>query len=432
MTQPETSTTELNRGDTITLDITRMAHGGRGIGLHEGRVIMADNAFPGDTVEVELTKVKKRFAEATTRTLITAGPLRNTEGTACAAYEHKAGCCDLSALSEDGELTIKETVLRDQLERLGGLSNLPPIHIKALQPTTGWRTRARLGVDEQGRAGLRKAASNTVIPEITCQQLPEALTKGVLDEHPKYRFTPGAEVILALDSDNQRHIVEVKKAARGRRMECVQRVIEGSGTAHQEVLGFDFEVPAAAFWQAHVEAPAAYSQIITELLQKYRSDEGTDLADSRRKDTLVGWDLYGGVGVFAPAIARGLGEDHTQIQVVERSHAATRRHQACLDALDVHFLDEAVESGIARLSAPTAVVLDPPRTGAGEKVVKAIAQAHPAHVIHIGCDPATLARDLKVWTSEECGYQLKELHLFNAFPGTHHFETVAYLAPTGS
>ncbi|HHU44691.1 MAG TPA: RNA methyltransferase, partial [Actinomycetales bacterium] len=75
------------------------------------------------------------------------------------------------------------------------------------------------------------------------------------------------------------------------------------------------------------------------------------------------------------------------------------------------------------------VVLDPPRTGAGAAIVRAIATARPGAVLHIGCDPATFARDARAWADN--GYRIESLEVVDAFPGTHHLETIALLAPQG-
>lgn len=93
----------------------------------------------------------------------------------------------------------------------------------------------------------------------------------------------------------------------------------------------------------------------------------------------------------------------------------------------MHFRTDKVEQVASQLPKPTTVVLDPPRTGAGRDVVGAIAEAAPQRVLHIGCDPATFARDIAAWS--ESGYRILHLAMVNAFPGTHHFETLALLVP---
>ena len=84
-----------------------------------------------------------------------------------------------------------------------------------------------------------------------------------------------------------------------------------------------------------------------------------------------------------------------------------------------------VEKAVAQLDSPDAVVLDPPRKGAGARVIEQVAQANPQRIVHIGCDPATCARDLRSWV--DTGYCVETLTLVNAFPGTHHFEVLARL-----
>ena len=85
------------------------------------------------------------------------------------------------------------------------------------------------------------------------------------------------------------------------------------------------------------------------------------------------------------------------------------------------------EEGPGSLEGAT-VVLDPPRSGAGEQVVRQVAAAEPERVIHVGCDPATFARDLGYWAAQ--GFSARRMVLIDAFPNTHHFEIIALLEPS--
>ena len=117
---------------------------------------------------------------------------------------------------------------------------------------------------------------------------------------------------------------------------------------------------------------------------------------------------------------------HTAVYSVDYSPAAAAP-QPGLAGIDVHFRTAKVEQVASQLPQPASVILDPPRTGAGNDVVAAVAAAKPQRILHIGCDPATFARDLAAWS--EHGYRAKRLAMVNAFPGTHHFETLALLVP---
>lgn len=394
------------------LEITRMAHGGEGIAELDGRVVFVRGAYPGDVVEVSITQDKKRFARAEVVDVVTAGPLRVAQ--ACPAAAAGAGCCDFGDLDPAAETGLKADILLGQLTRLGRVTEPPTPELHALEPVRGWRTRVRLGVDKQGRAGFRAKNSHEIIP-VACTQVVPGLLDGLLES----TWTPGAEIVAVLDAEGQRHVVETRRAPRGRRVEKVQQVLEGSGTVTEQADGHTFRFPATAFWQAHSAAPDAYTGLVREWLADLAPAESADSADSA-----VGWDLYGGVGLFVPALAEALGEEAV-IHSVDYSPAAAELTQETLEGYRVEKHNKTVEKALGTLPAPRVVVLDPPRTGAGEDVVAGVAKQHPERVIHVGCDPATFSRDVATWG--EHGYRLSRLAVLNAFPGTHHFEVMAEL-----
>ena len=215
-----------------------------------------------------------------------------------------------------------------------------------------------------------------------------------------------------LDSEGTRHVVETRKAPRGERVENYTEILEGDGEVVERADGTEFRFPPTAFWQAHTAAPDTYAGLVREW---------TPASDTRRP---VAWDLYGGVGLFVPALGDALG-GKSQIVSVDFSSAATASEQAGLADYDVVRVNKRVEQAVGNLPAPDVVVLDPPRTGAGKKVIELTARAQPATVIHVGCDPATFSRDAAAW--DEAGYEITDLAVVNAFPGTHHFEVVARL-----
>ena len=402
-------TPDLTKGDTITVEVTRPAHGGEGIAHHGGRVIFVRGGFPGDDVDVEITQVKKRFARGFVVQVNSASPHR--VDSRCPAAAAGAGCCDYAELAPDAELEIKSRVLTDQLQRIGGLTDIPTPELFELEPSQGWRTRVRLGVDASGRAGFRKLRSNDLVTDVACSQVVPELIDGLLGPGAR-TFTPDSEVIAAIDDRGVRTVVEVRKAPRGRRAETILHVLEGDGSVEQTVGDHTWTFPVSGFWQAHTKAPGAYSAFIGEVL------DGAELVDVDKRGP-VAWDLYGGVGLFVPVINRALG---AHVHSVELSEGSAEAGDDALAGLPVTFHAGRVESVTSQLPKPHVVVLDPPRTGAGSEVVATIAGAKPQLVIHIGCDPATFARDVADWSAG--GYTLDRLAVFNAFPATHHYETI--------
>lgn len=405
-------------GDELRLDVTAMAHGGEGIGhAPDGRVVFVRGAVPGDTVTARATKVKRRWARAELVEVLEASPVRAP--VSCPAAAAGAGCCDYSHIDPGAQLGFKRDVLVGQLGALarrsgvlGGFDPATDLQLRALTPHIGWRTRVRLGVDAHGRAGVRHARSADVVASEHCTQPVPGLLDGLVGEA---RFTPGSEVIAVLDSGGTRHVVETARVQRGRRAETITTVIEGSGDVTERIVGpegaHEFTFPATAFWQAHVQAPQVYSDVISE----WGADNYT---------RGVAWDLYGGVGAFVPAIHSATGG--ARVVSVDYSPAANAAEQPGLAGWGVEMVEGRVEGSVDKLEAPGLVVLDPPRAGAGEAVVRVVAAANPERVIHIGCDPATLARDLGAWGGE--GFRVRRMLLIDAFPATHHFETLVELA----
>ncbi|WP_350354551.1 class I SAM-dependent RNA methyltransferase [Corynebacterium aquatimens] len=362
-----------------------------------------------------MTKEKKRWARADLVEVLEPSPIRVP--TACPAAAAGAGCCDYSHVAPDAQLDLKLDVLRGQLSALAGRSGAleafdpASIDARALEPHVGWRTRVRLGVDQAGLAGVRRARSTDAIASEACTQPVPGLTDGLIGQQ---RFTPGSEVVAVRDADGTRHVVETARVQRGRRVEEIHTVIEGTGQVTERIGDAEFSFPATAFWQAHQEAPEAYAHLI----QEWGADSYS------RGDA---WDLYGGVGAFVPAIHAATGG--ATVHTVDYSPAATSNPQPGLRGLPVEVHRGRVEGSVDTLPAPSLVVLDPPRSGAGEQVVQAVAAAGPERVIHIGCDPATLARDLAAWAS--AGYVPGRMMLVDAFGATHHFETIVELSPRG-
>lgn len=400
-----------------------MAHGGEGIARDDdGRVVFVAGAIPGDTVDARVTKAKKRWARAALDKVVVASGDRIDP--ACPAAAAGAGCCDYAHIAPAAQLGYKREVLLGQLGSLArssgvlaGLGEQGPdaaLECDSLSPSAGWRTRVRLGVDERGRAGLRRAGSAEIVADRACTQPVTGLLDGIVGAGAR-RFSPGSEVIAVRDALGARHVVVAAAPQRGRRVERTEAVVEGDGLVTERVGSRAFRFPATAFWQAHVAAAQAYSDIVAEW-------------GAGNYSRSVGWDLYGGVGAFAPAIDAALG-GASRIETVDYSASAAQVRQDGLAGLNVAVHNTTVEKA-AGLLPPGLVVLDPPRSGAGAEVVKKVAAAGPERVIHVGCDPATFSRDLGYWG--ENGYRVTRMKLIDAFPNTHHFEVVAALEPSGA
>ncbi|WP_109527649.1 MULTISPECIES: class I SAM-dependent RNA methyltransferase [Nocardia] len=483
------------RGEIFEVELGAPGHGGFCVGRHEGRVVFVRHGLPGELVRVRVTEDRGgSFCRGDAVEILRASPDR-VAATCPVSGPGGAGCCDFSFATPAAQRALKASVVTEQLRRIAGVERevtVEPLVGSSPEVTGGWRTRVRLAVDEQGRAGVHAYRGTGVITDLRCPQpVPDAMAD-IADR----AWTPGADLVVAVDGDGVRHIVELApavvpgagrgddtartgpggrgsggdRAARGEfdrrakrgagrsdrasrpRDEGVRRVgeyaatpgradsdragaqerrgatarraathaprdewvVTGSGRAVEYVAGRRWELSATGFWQAHHGAAQCYSDLVVE----WSGLRPGDLA----------WDLYSGVGVFAAGLAEQVGPTGS-VLAVESSRSSVADGRAALGDLPwLELRADRVERWItdhASGPAPEVVVLDPPRAGAGKDVIAALSEAGPARIVHIGCDPASFARDLGLYLA--AGYHLAELRAFDAFPATHHVECVALL-----
>lgn len=418
----------LPAGTTLRLTVGEPAHGGSCVARVDGRVVFVRGAIPGETVDAVVEEDRRRFLHAVVDRVVEASPDRVEP---CPDVARGGGCCDLSHVHPRRHAAWKHGVVEDLLRRIGRVD--VEFEVTRLGPPgeTGWRRRTRLAVDAAGRAGYRRARGSEPIHPPACGQVDPAVLAGLDD----LGAAPGTELAVALGADGRRTVVEIgrravpehgqgprrrdlgaRARATSRRARAaragVLRVLEGEGGVVESAGGNSWWVPAEGFWQAHPAAADHYHHLVA-------SRCGLDAGETA-------WDLYGGVGVLASALA-GRAGDTGRVDVLEVSTAAVdeaRRVFAETPGIRVH--RGAVEKRIDLLRPdPAVVVLDPPRSGAGRAVIGRVLAEEPRRIIHFGCDPASFARDVGLFA--DGGMVPVEVLVVDAFPGTHHMECIAVL-----
>jgi tRNA/tmRNA/rRNA uracil-C5-methylase (TrmA/RlmC/RlmD family) len=385
----------------LTLTTGPAANGGSCVARHDGRVVFVRYALPGETVRVRVRAERGSYWHADVLEVLQASPDR-IEPLCPIAGVDGSGCCDLAFAEPSAARRLKGEVVANQLARLGNVEWSGVAEEVSTTGATGWRTRVRLDVSESGHAGFHRYHSTELYPELNCGQLQPGLLDGVAGS----RWPAGAQLHIAVDDDGVRHIVQTGP---GRKAQT--QVVEGTYEAVQRIGGRQWQVPVTAFWQAHRDAPELYSALIREA--------------ARLRPGMTAWDLYGGAGVFAAALAGEVGASG-HVLTVDTSRGSARAARAALaDMPWVSVVTDSVRRALSGQRRPTAdvAVLDPPRTGAGREVIDMIAGV--PRVIHIGCETASFARDVGEYLRN--GYTVEQLRVFDAFPLTHHVECVAVL-----
>jgi tRNA/tmRNA/rRNA uracil-C5-methylase (TrmA/RlmC/RlmD family) len=395
--------TDLVEGDRVEVVAGAPAHGGHcvaRIGGEHGQVVFVRHALPGERVTVEITELHKGYLRGDAVEVHEPSPDRVTPPCPW-ARPGLCGGCDLQHVAEDAQLRWKAAVVREQLTRLAGLPDLPVDVERLPGGTLGWRTRVRYTVDAAGRAGLLQHRSHQVVPIDRCRIAHPALQAlDVTSRH--WPDETAVEVVASTGGD-----VTV-------RTHPADSVVSGPAEITELAAGRGWRLPGTGFWQVH---PAAADTLAGAVL---------DMLDPAPGETA--WDLYGGAGLFAAAVAGRTGARVTVVESSPSGVAAARTNLADLSGVEV--VAARVETALARrrITGPVdLVVLDPPRSGAGAAVVKAVAAAGPRAVAYVACDPAALARDLA--TFGRLGWRTAALRAFDLFPMTQHVECVALVVP---
>ncbi len=379
------------------------ANGGSCVAHHEGRVVFVRYALPGERVRVRVTADRGSYWHAEVIEVIEPADGRTASLCPIAGVDG-AGCCDLAFALPEVARTLKAEVVSNQLERLGGHRWSGEAEPLSGSGPTGWRTRVRLDVGADRRPGFHRYHSDDLVTDLRCAQLPA----GMLDGIAGTEWPTAAQLHVAVDDDGARHVVRTLR--QGRR--TATKVMEGRYEAVQRVAGRSWQVPVTAFWQAHRDAAATYSDLVADW-----AAAGAGMS---------AWDLYGGAGVFAAVLGAAVGPSG-RVLSVDTSRASTRAARAALaDLTQVQIVTDSVRRALAAQRGRADVaVLDPPRAGAGREIVDLLSAADVPRVVHIGCEAASFARDIGIYLGR--GYTVEKIKVFDAFPLTHHTECVALL-----
>jgi len=411
-------------GDRLTVEIEAIAHGGHCVARFDGRVIFVRHAIPGEQVEVVITGLgpKGRYLQADVVNVVTPSADRVTPP---CRYASDCGGCDFQHVRLSRQRELKAQVLREQLVRLGGIDEISGqpleecVHVAAVPGDTdglNWRTRVRYAIDGTGRVGFRRHHSHSVVPIESCALASTALT----DMNVQDLQWPATRDVIAVAANSGDRVAipeptHVGTPARSLPVDVAIPGLRGRGWVREMAGGREWRVAADGFWQVHPGAAEALVAYVREILQP------------RLGEHLL--DLYSGVGLFAGLLAPDVGPtgviDAVEVSITACADARRNLH----DVPTVRIHQAAVDSWLtsSRPSDVDIVVLDPPRGGAGRRVIESIVDLAPRAIAYVACDPAALGRDIGYARAK--GWQVASVRGFDLFPMTHHMEAVALLIP---
>lgn len=385
-------------GERLEVEVGTIAHGGHCIAHARGRTLLVRHAIPGERVIVEITDVASKVCRADAVEVLTSSSDRVTP---TCPHARPGGCggCDFQHVSIERQRGLKTRVLRDALRRFASIES--QVEVKGVDGDDsglGWRTRTTWHVERDGRIGLYAARSHRVIPIELCPISSPPINEW-LGRNQRYRGA--SEIVTATGDAGEVTVVIDDKVAEGQ-----QRV--------RHVVGErSWRISASGFWQVH---PAAAQTLVDAVLSAGQPRPGE-----------VWWDLYAGTGLFSAFLGDAVGLTG-RVEAVESSTDAIRDGRRALhDLPNVRLTAAPVDQWLQQTDGGVdGIVLDPPRTGAGERAVDAIAASQPQRIVYVACDPVALARDIRFFRDR--GYELRAVEAFDLFPMTHHLEAIALLS----
>ncbi|MBO8126907.1 MAG: 23S rRNA (uracil(1939)-C(5))-methyltransferase RlmD [Firmicutes bacterium] len=447
------------KGQKVEVEITDFTHSGEGVGRVYGMALFVPGALPGDRVEAVVTQVKKNFAKGELVEVLRPSPGR-VESDCLVSGE--CGGCQLRSFNYQFQLEWKQKQVREALRRIGGFEEVEVLPTLGMAEPNNYRNKTQFRVGRsEGRVvfGFYQQKTNRLVPvsDQGCllQQEPlnnvvngvaklvqeldvplydpksrRGVLKGILVKSS--RLNQEAMVVIVTKTKNLPKGDQLARLINERYPEVVSIYQNTNPREHGPFLGKDsqllwgketiidaigdlkFQISPHSFFQVNSEQ----TEVLYRKAREYAGLTGTERV----------FDLYCGIGTISLFLAPDCREV-IGIEEVEQAVADAEANAGLNQVKNVSFragrveevLPELLQSGIK----PDVVVLDPPRAGAAPEVLEAIVQTGVERVVYVSCNPATLARDLRLLA--EHGYEPGEVQPVDMFPHTSHVECVVSL-----
>ena len=469
----------------VPVTIEDISDTGEGIGHIDGFTLFVSRAIPGDTVRARILKAKKTYAIAKTEEILTPAPGRVVPECPVAG---SCGGCQLSYLSYESQLALKQKKVEDCIRRIGGFADVPVLPIIGMEEPRAYRNKGQFPVGPA--QGVKAISGDTakVFSAETAAKAAKVSTKadvsiGFYAGH-SHRIVPtsccgmlwpGHEEILAAvreffstsgatpydEETGQglvRHVLMRKGFATGEIVVCL--VVNGTKIPKPELLWERLQtVPGVVglclnvnrektnvilgdrliplFGKASVTdrigdvtfeiSPMSFYQV-NPVQTKVLYDTALAYAGLTGEETV--WDLYCGIGTISLFLARSAKKVYG-VEIVPEAIENAKENARTNGITNAEFYVGAAEEVFPRLVkedpaiGADAIVVDPPRKGCDAVLIETMLSMAPARIVYVSCDPATLARDLKLLAAG--GYRIERVQPVDQFPGSVHVETVCLL-----
>ena len=438
------------KNQELTLLITSLSSEGQGVGRSEGVAFFVPFALPGETVRAHIIKVEKRYCIAKIVEILEPSPDRVEPK--CEAFA-KCGGCAMMHLSYPEQLRAKTQIVRDCLERLGGVNDVCVSETLGMDDPWRYRNKGSFPfgfVDGAVAFGFYAERSHRLIPLFDCpieDARVTAIARTVAEWANRnhisvYNETTGKGTLRAcvvrVASTGERMTVVVTKGDLPAK-EALVRMLNVESLYHSRndrqtnvIFGDRFSLlngkPQIVEEQNGIRflvSPQSFLQV-NHLQTRVLYDTAIRFLDPKPDEIIA--DVYCGIGTISLAIAKHAGKV-IGIECVPEAIEDAKKNAALNGVSNAEFLcglaEDVLPSLVKNGMRPDAIVIDPPRKGCEEPVLCAIAESGVRRLVYVSCNPATLARDVKILSS--FGFSVQSVQPVDMFPHTQHVECVTMM-----
>lgn len=448
----------LEIGKKYRCNIVDIGQGGVGIGKHNDFTVFVDSALLGEVVDVKITKSKKKYAEGVISKIIEASPFRVDR--VCNMKYRNCGGCQIQELDYKKQLEYKTNTVREDFRRIAGIEDIEIMDTIGMTEPFRYRNKAQFPIkmeDGKLKIGFYKKKSHDVIDMDKCviqhdvnDKIIKLLREYILENNisiydektgngnirhlvTKVGFhSKEVMVVLVSKTENLSNIdafVEKLKSEIEGFKTLVINIndkktnvilgrkninVYGSGKIIDNIEDLKFEISPLSFFQVN--------PIQTEVLY----NKALEFADLKENDVV--YDIYCGIGSISLFLSKKASKVYG-IEIVEDAIKDAKINAKLNNIDNAEFYVGKAEEVFIDLykqgKKANVVVVDPPRKGCEEIVLKTIVEMNPEKLVYVSCNPATLCRDVKYMV--ENGYRLEKVQPVDLFPHSTHVECVVLL-----
>ena len=449
----------MKKNEIYTSEIIDYTTEGSGICKIDGMAVFVPNAAVGDIAEIKILKVAKKYAFGKIERLITSSKDRCNPD--CPVFS-KCGGCTFRHISYEAELRFKYKRVADALTRIGGVSEDILMPIVGAESADGYRNKAQLPVtvDSDGRirVGFFAPRSHRVISFDECALQSPVFNKAARIFLEWANSESNSVYNEASHSGAIRHLYLRHAKKTGELMVCIvanadslngeerlvgmlregldslttvvlninkektnvitgkkNRVLYGDGYITDELCGMKFRISPLSFYQVNRSQAERLYGIAAEF------------AELKKHETLI--DMYCGTGTIGLSMADRV-KSMIGVEIIPQAIEDAKKNAERNSIDNTRFICGDAAKAAAELKAEgvkaDCIIIDPPRKGCDSSLIGTIYDLSPKRVVYVSCDPATLARDIKLF--EEKGYKAEKAVPVDMFPRTAHVETVVLMS----